>query len=648
MKFSQLTWLCFFILSFSFCIAQNGNQSKVDSIQQLPNDSAKLQAWLNLSKSYRTTNYAFAETYADSAIELAEELGLFNTWANALGEKGRAAMRQSNYDVATESYNKALAYYDSSGQLKKKAIILNNLSVVKRDQALFDESMTYLFESLEISEEIADSTGIANAFTNIAVVYAIKQEYARAEEYFLKAMELWKSLGNERNQNTILLNLGGLLMEDGQYQKSLEYLNDARIYFETNGPLTELGRTHYVLGNVYLGMKELDKSEGNYLIAKGIFEQIGNNMRATGCLLRLSSVAEERRNIDKAIGYAKDAYDRNTAMGVGNMTIRSLHQLVNLYEKREDYKTALNYHKELTSLKDSIDNSERDAQIIELEEKYKSEVRERELAKTRADLELQELKLKRKEVQQRILYGLVIAGLIILLLLWNQFRTKQKTNELLKEKNALIEKSLGEKEVLLKEIHHRVKNNLQFISSLFNLQARHVKDDKALEILQEGKNRIQSMALVHQKLYQEENLKGVDMAEYLANLMDSLKHSYKATSDKVTVKTTVDAMRLDIDTAMPIGLIVNELATNAFKYAFSEAESGKLEVSLISADDHLELKVSDNGVGLPEDLDTKNPKKFGMRLVRSLAEKLGSEPLVESNNGMLVRLAITNYKTDEV
>jgi two-component sensor histidine kinase/cbb3-type cytochrome oxidase subunit 3 len=648
MKPIQSTCLILFVFFMLGLRAQSNHQEKADSISRLPGDSVKVEAWIGLSNAYKSTNYPASEMYADSAIQLALRLNILGRLAHAYNLHGRAAMNQSKYDLAESSYKSALNYYDSVGNASKKALLLNNLSVVKRDQALFDESMDYLFQSLAICERIEDTTGIANAFTNIAVVYAIKQEYDRAEEYFLKALDIWRIKGHERNVNTILLNLGGILVESAKYDGAIEYLAEARTYFEEHGPQTELGRAHYILGNIYLLTDELDKSEGNYLIAKGIFDDIGQQMRATGCLLRLSSVAEKRGNVDKAINYATEAYNRNIDMGVGNMAIRSLTQLSNLYEQKGDYKTALSYYKQLTQIRDSISDMEREKQITELEAKYQNEVKERQLAAAQSELEVKDLRNRRQEVQKRILIGIVIGIALFLLLLFYQFRTKSQINRVLEDKNALIEKSLGEKEVLLKEIHHRVKNNLQFISSLFNLQARHVKDEEALKILQEGKNRIQSMALVHQKLYQEENLKGVDMAQYLANLMDSLKHSYKATSDKVKVKTTVDTISLDIDTAMPIGLIVNELVTNAFKYAFNEVDKGSLAVSLVAADNQLELTVRDSGVGLPDDLDAKNPKKFGLRLVRSLAEKLGSEPIVESKNGLTVRIAITNYKTNEV
>ena len=645
MKMTRLFFIA--VLLLTLALSANGqadDAKRISEIQRMKRDTNMVNAWLDLSRTYKNSNYPLAEQYADSAVKVGIAIKFFKGAATGYNESGRAASSQSKYDVAEASYKSALAYYDSVAEESKMAIVLNNLSVIKRDQGQFDEAMEYLFQALAIGERINDTTGIANAFTNIAVVYAIKTDYSLAEEYFLKALDLWRKLKNQKNEHTILLNLGGLLVESQKYDEAIGYLNNARLYFEENGPETELGRAHYNLGNVYLEKNELDKSEGNYLIAKSIFDEIGQNMRAIGCLLRLSSVAEKRGNLTKAIEYAQESYERNAALGILNMSLRSVTQLSHLYELKKDYKRAFEFHKEQLNLRDSIASQDAEKQIAELEAKYQNEAKERQLAAATSELELQELKVKRQQVQQRILLGIVIGIALFLLLLVYQFRTKQKTNEVLEEKNALIQKSLGEKEVLLKEIHHRVKNNLQFISSMLNLQARHVKDEHALAVLLESKTRIHSMALVHQKLYQEDNLTGVSMQAYLNNLLDSLQHSYKIQKENIKVETTVDPLELDIDTAMPIGLLVNEMITNSFKYAFGPGQVGLVNISLVEKDKNLELIVQDNGRGFTEQVEQVSADRFGFKLMKSLADKLGGTLDIDTTDGVSIKLNITNYK----
>jgi PAS domain S-box-containing protein len=182
-----------------------------------------------------------------------------------------------------------------------------------------------------------------------------------------------------------------------------------------------------------------------------------------------------------------------------------------------------------------------------------------------------------------------------------------------------IQDSLKEKEVLLREIHHRVKNNMQIISSLLNLQMGYVKDKNIKDIFSESKNRILSMALVHEKLYQSRDLRTIDFKQYIYDLGTTLLQSYNINFIKLNLD--VEDISLDIDLATPAGLIINELITNSLKYAFPDRIKGEINISFRSIDENmLELVVSDNGIGIPKDLDIRNSKTLGLHLVTSLAE----------------------------
>ena len=190
-----------------------------------------------------------------------------------------------------------------------------------------------------------------------------------------------------------------------------------------------------------------------------------------------------------------------------------------------------------------------------------------------------------------------------------------------KRMDTLLKKSLEEKELLLKEIHHRVKNNLQIISSLLNLQKNYVGSDECRGVLDESQTRVHSMALIHEMLYQTDNLTEVHFSDYVRDLSNFLFRSYGV--DPARVKLHVDSNAiLNIDTAIPCGLIVSELLTNALKYAFVNREGGEISIETRQLDDLLELKVQDDGIGLPENLDVKNTQSLGMRLVNTLAKQL--------------------------
>lgn len=191
----------------------------------------------------------------------------------------------------------------------------------------------------------------------------------------------------------------------------------------------------------------------------------------------------------------------------------------------------------------------------------------------------------------------------------------------LKKAEEKIIASLKEKEVLLQEIHHRVKNNMQIISSLLSLQANHTGSEEATEVLKESRGRVKSMAMIHEKLYHSHNLSHLNMEEYLNNLVIDILRSYSSVSSNITADIDVEEIYLNIDTALPMGLIVNELVSNSIKHAFPEGK-GQIYVKLESKEDMYILTVKDNGVGIPDDIDPFESSSLGLKLVTSLSLQL--------------------------
>ncbi len=243
-----------------------------------------------------------------------------------------------------------------------------------------------------------------------------------------------------------------------------------------------------------------------------------------------------------------------------------------------------------------------------------------------------------KEKQTR---WLLIGGIGLLLLsAFSVFSLYRKQ----KRKNIIIQKQATDLEVLMKEIHHRVKNNLQVVSSLLDLQSHTITDSQASAAVKEGKNRVQSMALIHQNLYSEGNIKGIMVKEYISNLVQSLSDSYNISNDKVKVNINIDDLNLDVDTMIPLGLVLNELVSNSFKYAFKETTGGILNIMLEEKNEKLHLKVSDNGAGFPADMDVKSAKSFGLKMIKAFAQKLKASLDIYNNNGAVVEMQISKFK----
>lgn len=222
----------------------------------------------------------------------------------------------------------------------------------------------------------------------------------------------------------------------------------------------------------------------------------------------------------------------------------------------------------------------------------------------------------------------------------------RKARDELMRANEQISVALREKEVLLREVHHRVKNNMQVISSLLDTQCKYAGDENTFKLFRESRDRVRSMSLVHEKLYQSDSLSDIGFRTYLNELTRTLFKSYKISNTRVRLKTDIEDVSLGIDIAIPCGLILNELISNSLKYAFPEERTGEIRVSLCSGEnDEIELTVSDNGVGIPEDRDVNNFSSLGLKLVRGFAEhQLDGELKLNRNSGTEFIIKFQNEK----
>jgi len=233
-----------------------------------------------------------------------------------------------------------------------------------------------------------------------------------------------------------------------------------------------------------------------------------------------------------------------------------------------------------------------------------------------------------------------------------EMRVQERTAELIRINETLsteiterkqaeeqIQASLVEKEVLLKEIYHRVKNNLQVISSLLNLQSEYIKDTHDLEIFKQSQQRIESMALVHEKLYQSKDLARIDFGEYIRDLVASLFSSYEVNSDAIALTINIGPILLGLDLAIPCGLIINEIVSNSLKHAFPKGKNGEIRLEIVAYNDNqFILIISDNGIGLTPDIDHKKTTTLGLQLVDALTNQLSGKIELNCHNGVNFRI----------
>ena len=300
------------------------------------------------------------------------------------------------------------------------------------------------------------------------------------------------------------------------------------------------------------------------------------------------------------------------------------------FDLLEDKKNALRYFEKYSLLKDSLQTIQNAKAIQNIEIQFETEKKDIEIATVSNKIRLQ---------RNGLLVGVALLFGLFVLLYFNE-----KSKKRISIQNKMISSTLKEKEILLKEIHHRVKNNLQVISSLLSIQSRSINDKKAKEAIVEGRTRVHSMSLIHQDLYKKDNLTGIRMDRYLGSLTKDLLDTYNISEGMIILDNQIEPLKLDVDSVIPMGLIVNELMSNALKYAFPENRDGKIAVLLKEQGASLLLQVSDNGIGMKEQQINSNSESFGYTLIRAFKNKLDAKIDIQSEGGTVVSLVINNYK----
>jgi two-component system, sensor histidine kinase PdtaS len=231
----------------------------------------------------------------------------------------------------------------------------------------------------------------------------------------------------------------------------------------------------------------------------------------------------------------------------------------------------------------------------------------------------------------------IVIGLLLFLL----YRHKQKSNSIITQKNKQLQLCLDEREWLLKEIHHRVKNNLQIVMSLLNSQTAYIDNEPALNAIHDSQHRVHAMSLIHQKIYTEENLSSIEMSVYIRELVAYLSDSFNA-KPRIRFELNIESLELDVSQAVPLGLMLNEALTNSIKYAFPEDRKGVIAITLSkSAADRYLLTITDDGVGIPFLVDYNRPGSLGMSLMAGLSEDMDGTFTIENNHGTVINITFS-------
>ncbi|UXX80229.1 tetratricopeptide repeat protein [Reichenbachiella carrageenanivorans] len=544
---------------------------------------------------------------------------------------------------------------DSARALLLQAIEINEndslqLGISKETLAIVDEiqgnissALTLHFESIKIFEQISSSKHLAWAYNGMGALHYQQYDYDQALFYFLKSMDIRTQLNNPTEVAKSMVNIALIFNKTEQYDSSLFYLHSSLAPFVDNTDQLMESIVYLNLGSTFSYMEQFDSAEYYFNKSETIQKKIGDH-EGLGVLYRkLGELYSEKKDLLKALDYYTLSLEYVQKLGDIGRFIETKQAQYLVYEAMGDFQNAYQIQSEYLILRDSLINIKNKEIINEYNIKYETEQKERTITELELEQKNAALAFANSQNQRNIfIFGFAIL-IIFIRFLYHRYTTKKKTSELLSEKNVEITKALEDREILLKEIHHRVKNNLQVISSLLNLQAGSLDDDVAKDAVREGQSRVKSMALIHQKLYSADDVRGVDVQDYLENLSAELFRAFGVDEEKVNWAIDAAGLKMDIDTVIPLGLIINELITNSIKYAFQDVEHGLLNISLEETGETMHVMVKDNGIGMDEDA-LKSSNSFGWKMIKSLSRKLKAEINVKNEQGTTVYLTLSRYK----
>ncbi|WP_431108523.1 histidine kinase dimerization/phosphoacceptor domain -containing protein [Winogradskyella poriferorum] len=556
-------------------------------------------------------------------------------------------IRRNNYIFAAShrwhgDYSTALEYYRGINSYSKRnkdsldiAISSHFIGTISMYLGNNVESQKHLLEAAEIYNVVGTAKQKARINNTLAGFYLNVDQLEKGKQQYLKALKQFEVLQDSTGLASVNANLGMVYTDLGEYEKAEYHLMKQKEYNVVFPTLREMGFHHDFLGLLRQEQNRLDEAYEEHLKALKIRENLSSTYNLCESKIHMGEILIKLERYDEAINQLKDVFSFEEHESL-NQEQRAYDLLAEAYEKQGDYKSALGNFKAYKTMTDSIYSKESIEIIAEKDALYNQHKKDAEIALLSKEKEISETKLSRsKSIMIISFIGLGLLTIAALALL--------KLNRKIKSKNETISKALKDRELLLHETHHRVKNNLQMISSLLNLQSKYVKDDNVFEVLQNGRNRVQSMAILHKNLYVGEDLNMVNIQHYFEGLVDSILNSYNKTENDIDLKIDADKVTMDVESVIPLGLIVNELITNSLKHAFPKDIKSKPEITLKMSEreDFYTLRVSDNGVGIQNDIIENGKKEsFGQRLIRSLSKKLKASMSVTNDNGTSVSFVL--------
>ena len=645
-------------------------------IAKKKNDEKSIADALNHIGNYfrNTYDYDAALRNYQQALNIYRELRSNHDIANIYDNIGHIYWAMGDFPNTLDYFSRSMGIFIALKEQKRLSATYNNLGSVYFRLGMYDESMEYFLKSLSIREEMNDSL-IHSTLNNLGNICVRLCDYEKALEMYQRSLENKRKL-NINTQST-LNNIGNVHIKLDDYDSALKYLSEALTINEDNKDEKRIATSLNNIAIVYEEQGKIDKALHNYQKALVLKQKIGDNYGYANTSKNLGSIYLLKKDYEQAEFYLKESLDIAKKINARDI-IKSVYDLMSkYYSETQDYQKAYLFKNYFSNLRDSLFNEEVNNRIVQYRTNFtiNKTLREKELLIK--DNQIYKFQLEKDRYYQLTLFLIVLFLITIATFLFYNNNKKKRINKWLigtneklegmvadrtlelvntnenlrqeikvrKETSDKLKSSLKEKEIMLKEIQHRVKNNLQIISSIMNIQSRSSKNKESIEMFANIQNRIISMSLVQEQLYSSGDLALVDFEYYVYTLITNLFGAFGIRTANIKSIINIDDIHLNVNTAISCGLLINEIVTNSIKHGFSGGKKGEIFINMKEdKEDYLHLEIGDNGCGLPDGVDYNKPETTGMELIRIMILQLSAEVELRKKNGVAYKLRFKKLK----
>lgn len=615
-------WISFALLLVVFHAYSQQNESSFFDYQKALQNKDYFRAGIHLSdiaKFYSNQgNYDSAFIHLKQALKINQEIRNDTMIASNLNDFGILYNNLGFPDSALVYYTKASVIYQKLGNEIGYAYTKVNIAIILKDKGLYERALEQALSAELILEKYPNDNNLDNCYHTIATIYGRAEKPSEALRYHRKALALRNARGDNSGLASTYNNMGNVYKNSARYDSAAYYFEQSLKIKRNLSNKKSTASTLSNLGDMLLRINRVVEAEGHLLESLKIKQSVDDKLGMVTTLNLLGACKILTKDYRIAQQYLDQAEAMEKDMGgllaeqKSNLELR-----VRLNRSIKDFKKASDYAEELFLVKDSLLGTEASKKILEVQTKYETESKEQQIEILHAEQELNKAIIQARNFWIAALLLAVVVVLMIAALIYNGFR--------------LARKGRSRVEFLMKELHHRVKNNLQVLSSVLSLQSQSLTDENTLLSIKSTESRINAMALIHRKLYSDNRNTIISTRGYFKELIEFLMSSFGYHTQNLKLNIDIDEIELDVDKAIPLGLIVNELISNAFKHAYGSHENRQLDILVKQYGTELRAVIRDNGKGASE--ANGEEAKFGMRMVNILVRDLKGKLQTATHNG---------------